>query len=55
MTNNLKSDIKYIPYKEIVKRSALEYYYANKEITSQKNKNKCQSLSPKQKEETRKC
>ena len=49
MTNNHKSDIKYIPYKEIVKKRTLDYYNANKEITSEKNKKKYQSLSPKQK------
>ena len=31
MTNNLESDVKYVPYKEVVKKRALEYYYANKE------------------------
>ena len=39
MANNLESDIKYIPYKEIVKKRALDYYYANKQI-SEKNKNR---------------
>ena len=29
MTNNCESDIKYVPYKEVVKERALEYYYAN--------------------------
>ena len=38
MTNNLKSVIEYIPYKEVVKKKALEYYYANKEAISQKKK-----------------
>ena len=48
MANNLESDIKYIPYKEIVKKKALDYYYANKQIISEKNKNRYQSLSPEQ-------
>ena len=49
MTNNFGSDIKYVPYKELVKQRALDYYYANKEIISEKNKTKYKSLSPKQK------
>ena len=52
MTNNFESDIKYVPYKEFVKRRALDYYYENKEIISEKNKNKYKSLSPEQKKET---
>ena len=40
MTNNLKSDVEYIPYKEAVKKRALEYYYANKEAIRQKRKDK---------------
>ena len=40
MRNNSEGDITYIPYKEFVKKRALDYYYANKEIISQKNKNK---------------
>ena len=43
MSNNFESDIKYVPYKEVVKKKALEYYYA-KEI-SEKNKSKYKSLS----------
>ena len=38
MPNNFESDIKYIPYKEIVKKKGLEYYYANKEVISEKTK-----------------
>ena len=38
MNNNLESDVKYIPYKEVVRKKALEYYYANKEAISQKRK-----------------
>ena len=49
MTNDFESDIKYVPYKEFVKKRALDYYYANKEIISEKNKNKYKSLSPEQK------
>ena len=49
MTNNFESDIKYVPYKEFVKKRALDYYYGNKEIISEQNKNKYKSLSPDQK------
>ena len=38
MTNNLKSAVEYIPYKEVVKKKALEYYQSNKEAISQKRK-----------------
>ena len=44
MTNNLESDVKYIPYKEVIKKRALEYYYANKEVISQKRKDKYKQL-----------
>ena len=46
MSNNFESDIKYVPYKEVVqKKKTLEYYYANKEEISEKNKSKYKSLS----------
>ena len=44
MTNNLESDVKYVPYKELLKETALEYYYANKEAISQKRKDKYKQL-----------
>ena len=44
MTNNLESDVKYIPYKEVIKKRALEYYYADKEVISQKRKDKYKQL-----------
>ena len=44
MSNNLKNDAKYIPYKEVVKNIALEYYHANKEVISQKRKEKYKQL-----------
>ena len=50
MLSSFESDIKYIPYKEVVKKKALEYYYANKEVISEKNKSKYKSLSPEQKQ-----
>ena len=45
MSNNFENDIKYIPYKEVVKKKALEFFYANKEVISEKktkvNINRC--------------
>ena len=49
MTNNLKSDVEYIPYKEVVKKKALEYYQSNKEAISQKRKDKYKQLPPEDK------
>ena len=46
MTNKFESDIKYVPYKKFVQKRALDYYYANKEVISEKNKSKYKSLSP---------
>ena len=54
MSNSFESDIKYVPYKEVVKKKTLEYYYANKEVISEKNKSKYKSLSPEQKKERQK-
>ena len=50
MDNNLESDVKYAPYKEIAKKKALDYYYVNREMIREKNKNRYQSLSPEQKQ-----
>ena len=52
MTSNCECNIQYIPYKEIVKQKALEYYHKNKEKIKEKNKNKCNSLSLEEKKET---
>ena len=41
-----ESDIKYVPYKELVKKRALEYYYANREAICQKRKDKYKLLPP---------
>ena len=49
MADKFESDVKYVPYKEVVKRKALEYYYANKEAISQKRKDKYKQLSPEDK------
>ena len=48
MENNLESDVKYVPYKEIAKKRALDYYYVNRGMIREKNKNRYQSLSPEQ-------
>ena len=45
MVTNNECDVQYIPYKEIAKQKALEYYYKNKE----KIKNKYDSLLPEEK------
>ena len=49
MANNLESDVKYVPYKEVIKRRALDYYYANKEAISQRRKDKYKQLPPEDK------
>ena len=48
MENNLESDAKYGPYKEIAQKKALDYYYAIREMIREENKNRYQSLSPEQ-------
>ena len=49
MANNYESDVKYIPCKEVIQKRALDYYYANKEVISQKRKEKYKQLSPEDK------
>ena len=49
MTNNSENDIKSIPYKEVVKKKALDYYYANREVIIEKNRNRYRALSPEEK------
>ena len=49
MADNLDSDIKYVPYKELGKKRALDYYYANKEAISLKRKDRYKQLSPEDK------
>ena len=47
MTDNFDSNNKKLtPYKEIVKKKALEYYSANKEGISQKRKEKYKQMPP---------
>ena len=38
--------MKNLPYKEIVKKKVLEYFYANKEAISQKRKEKYKQMRP---------
>ena len=49
MTDNSSEDVRCMPYKEIVKKRTLDYYYAIREEIRQKQNNRCKSLSPEQK------
>ena len=49
MTNNSESDIKLVPYKELARKKALDYYYANREVIMEKNRNRYSALSPEEK------
>ena len=49
MTSNSQCNIQYIPYKEVVKQKAKEYYNKNKEKIKAKRKNKYDSLTPDEK------
>ena len=49
MTDNFDSNKKLTPYKEIVKKRELEYYYENKEAISQKRKEKYKQMPPEDK------
>ena len=40
MTNNSESNIKLVPYKELGRKKALDYYYANREVIMEKNRNR---------------
>ena len=53
MMSDCQSNMQYIPYKEIVKQKAREYYYKNKERIQEQAKNKYKSLSPEQKKKSR--
>ena len=50
MTDNFDSNKILTVYKEIVKKRALDYYYANKAAISQKRKGKYQQMPPKVKQ-----
>ena len=49
MTNNSESDIKFVPYKELARKKALDHYYANREVIMEKNRNRYSALSPEEK------
>ena len=46
MTDNFDSNKKLTPYKEIVKKRALEYYCETKEAISEKRKEKYRQMPP---------
>ena len=46
MTANCQHNMQYIPYKEIAKQKAREYYHKNKERIQEQAKNKYKSPSP---------
>ena len=52
MTANCQCNMQYIPYKEIVKEKAREYYHKNKERIQEREENKYNSLSIAEKKET---
>ena len=49
MTDNLNTNENLIPYKEIAKKRALEYYHTKKAAISQKRKERYKQLSPEDK------
>ena len=53
MMSDYQSNMQYIPYKEIVKQKAREYYYKNKERIQEQAKNKYKSLSPEEKKKVK--
>ena len=50
MTSNCECNVQYIPYKDIVKQKALEYYHKNQEKIKERAKNKYNSLTLEEKE-----
>ena len=44
MVDIIKNNNEYIPYKEIIKKRALDYYHANKDAINQKCKEKYANL-----------
>ena len=44
MTDKFDNNKKLTPYKEIVKKRVLDYYYMNKEVISQKRKEKYKEM-----------
>ena len=49
MTNNSENDIKLLPYQEVARKKALGYYYTNREVIMEKNRNRYRALSPEEK------
>ena len=49
MTSSSRWNVQYIPYKEIIKQKAIEYYHKNKQNIKDRNKTKYHSLSPEEK------
>ena len=47
----MSKDIKLIPYKEIIKKKSLGYYYANRDAICKKNREKYIMLTPEQKKD----
>ena len=40
MVNNSENDIKLVSYKELAGKKALDYNYANREVITEKNRNR---------------
>ena len=49
MVNNSENDIKLVSCKELAGKKALDYYYANREVIMEKNRNRYRALSPEEK------
>ena len=49
MANNSENDLKLESYKELARKKALDYYYANREVIMEKNRNRYRALSPEEK------
>ena len=49
MANNSENDIKLVSYKELARKKALDYNYANREVITEKNRNRYRALSPEEK------
>ena len=49
MVNNSENDIKFVSYKELARKKALDYNYANREVITEKNRNRYRALSREEK------
>ena len=47
----MSEDIKLIPYKKIIKKKSLDYYYANRDAICKKNRERYSMLNPEQKKD----